>query len=64
MSDDATKLGPNQYQCEACGGIFNKGWSDEEAAAELSATFPGFTPDESGIVCDGCYKAMGFANDS
>jgi len=53
-------VGPNQYRCDACGGVFDKGWSDDEAAAELSENFPGFTPEDSGIVCDSCYKQMGF----
>lgn len=51
----------NTYTCEACGGIFPKGWSDEEANAEALETF-GIEADdpEAALVCDDCYMAMGF----
>ena len=29
----------NEYQCASCGGIFEKGRSDEEAAAASEAKF-------------------------
>jgi len=46
------------YTCENCNGVFEKGQSDEAAAAELTATFPGFAPDDCSIVCDDCYQKM------
>jgi hypothetical protein len=60
MSEPKTTLGLNQYQCSACGGVFDKGWSDSEAIAELQETFPGKAVDECALVCDDCFKAMGF----
>lgn len=51
----------NTYTCEACGGTFDKGWSDEEAEAELKTTF-GVDKQDCGLVCDDCYKAMGFGD--
>ena len=51
----------NTYKCAVCGEVHEKSWSDEEAAAELAENFPGFEPDDCGIVCDDCYKKMGFA---
>lgn len=48
----------NEYQCVYCHGIFEKGWSDEEAKAELDETFPGITVEECGLVCDDCWKEM------
>lgn len=57
-------LETGQYQCAVCGGVFNKTWSDDEAAAELSETFPGYASDDCGIVCDDCYKAMGFGGNT
>ena len=48
-----------QFTCESCGGTFDKGWSDEEAAAEAQGNFPGINvsdPDEAGVVCDDCYQ--------
>lgn len=58
MTDD--KPGPNQYKCDACGGVFDKGWTDEKAAAELGEKFPGFTQEDCDVVCDDCFKKMGF----
>lgn len=51
---------PEQYTCEACGETFDKGWSDEEAILELEEEFPGFATSDCGLVCDDCYKKMGF----
>jgi hypothetical protein len=51
---------PNEYKCAACGGVFEKGWSDEEALAELDATF-GVPVEDCALVCDDCYREMGLA---
>jgi hypothetical protein len=47
-----------QFTCAVCRETFDKGWTDEEAAAELGEVFPGFEPDDCGVVCDDCYKKM------
>jgi hypothetical protein len=47
------------FTCASCGDTFDKGWSDEEAAAEAEEFFPGINvtdPAEAGVVCDGCYQ--------
>ena len=45
------------FTCASCGDAFDKGWSDEEAAAEAEELFPGIDlSTEAGIVCDGCYQ--------
>lgn len=65
MSDkpeQATVVGPNQFRCEACLGVFEKNLSDEEAEAQLAKEFPGSSPRDCGLVCDDCYKAMGFTD--
>ena len=54
------KLANNEYRCAVCGGVYLKGWSDSEAEDELSDVFPGISKDECDLVCDDCYKAMGF----
>lgn len=46
------------YKCSACGGTFEKGWSDEEAKKELADKFD-VPVEECAIVCDDCYKKMG-----
>ena len=56
MKHDTT----NQYRCSMCGGVFDKGWSDDEAKKELDATFPGIKVEDCDVVCDDCYKKIGF----
>ena len=46
----------NEYQCALCGGVFEKGQSDEEAEAEGKENFPGTPEDEIELICDYCYK--------
>lgn len=46
-----------KFTCSACGGTFNSCWSDEEALAELRATFD-VPVTECVAVCDDCYKIM------
>ena len=51
------EIAPDQYQCGACGGIFEKGWSDSEAEAERLSLFGDTVPqNECAIVCDDCYQ--------
>lgn len=58
------ELKQNQYECAVCRGIFDKGWSDEEAKEELQQEFPGYSVDDCDIVCENCYKLMGFGHDA
>lgn len=47
------------FTCASCGDTREKGWSDEEAAAEAQQNFPGIDltdPDEAPVVCDSCYE--------
>lgn len=43
---------------DACGGVFEKAWSDEEAAAERDGLFPDVPQEDCGIVCDDCFQKM------
>jgi len=44
-----------------CRNVYEKGWSDEEADAEYVSTFTeAEREDERELVCDDCYKRMGF----
>lgn len=48
-----------RFVCAACGGDFEKGWSDEEAAAEYAQDFGDFNDGEPpAVVCDDCYNLM------
>ena len=47
------------FTCESCGKTLEKGWTDEEAAAEAEGLFPGIDlsdPAEAGTVCDACFQ--------
>ncbi len=46
------------YKCEACNGVFEKAWSDADAAAERDANFPGLKSEDQAVVCDDCYSEM------
>jgi rubredoxin len=47
-----------QYECEVCHGVFEKGWSDEEAFAETAAMWEPIPGDDVGVVCDGCFREV------
>ena len=57
---DDVAIGPGQYRCEACGGVFGKTRSDEQALAAVAVEFPGVDVDTEpmGLACDDCYEAM------
>ena len=46
----------NTYECHECHVVFEKGWSDEEAARESIANWGAIPNDEIEILCDDCYK--------
>jgi len=49
------------FTCANCGDTHEKGWSDEEAAAEAQENFPGIDttdPVEAPVVCDDCYNRI------
>jgi hypothetical protein len=49
-------MSDNTYTCEACGSVFEKGWTDDEAAAERTAN--GWDGTDCGLTCDPCYKLL------
>lgn len=48
----------DEYKCVACGGVFEKTWSDEEALAEMVGYFGEVPEHEQVVVCDDCFQAM------
>ena len=46
----------NEYQCYVCDGIFEKGWTEEEARAEQEKNGWKEVPCE--MVCEDCYKII------
>ena len=55
----------NEYICAECGGVFEKGWSDNEAHQEYESIF-GAKVDAipTAMVCDDCYKKLRRANEN
>lgn len=54
-------LKENEYKCAYCHGVFEKGWSDEEAQTEAEVTFGKPVKDwknEAALVCEDCYQKM------
>lgn len=49
---------PAKFVCGECGGTFDKGWSDEDAQAEMLANFGELPDDDRVTVCDDCFQAM------
>jgi hypothetical protein len=45
-----------QFTCGVCKGVFDCGWTDDEARTELGENFPGIDVSACGVVCDDCYK--------
>lgn len=51
----------NEYKCENCGNVYEKGWSDDEAKKEAELYFgkhPDNWNDRQAVVCDDCYTLM------
>ena len=50
---------PTEYKCAGCGGVFEKGWTDEDAEREQEGNGWGSMPDsEMAVVCDDCYQKL------
>ncbi len=48
----------NEYKCAMCGGVFEKGLTDEEAMKECVENFGEemASAEDNDVVCDSCYK--------
>jgi hypothetical protein len=46
------------YECAVCGGMFEKGRTDEEAMNEQKMVFPGVPLCDCELVCDDCFKKV------
>jgi len=46
------------YTCAACEGVFDYGWTEEEALAEKEENFGDMPTEEMAVVCDDCYNKM------
>lgn len=51
-------MNPELFTCAYCLGTFEKGWTDEEAEAEMKMVFPRFKAEDCAQVCDKCYAEL------
>ena len=51
-------MNKNEFRCGICGGIFTKGWLEEEAEKECVKTFGTKMAhgDDRIVICDDCYQ--------
>jgi len=51
---------PELYTCENCNGVFEKGWTDDEAEAEAGLLWTDEEMEIEGraLVCDDCFQQM------
>lgn len=47
-----------EYKCARCGGVWQKGWTDEESLAECRQYFGNLRADETAVVCEDCFQLM------
>ena len=47
---------PNSFTCSHCRQTFDKGWTEEEAVAELARNFDTTPVSDCVAVCDDCYR--------
>lgn len=48
----------DQFRCDVCHGVFQKGWSDSEAEADCTRLFGPIALSERGTACEDCWKEM------
>src|SRR5450755_3189041 len=48
----------NEYQCAMCGGVFTKGWSEQEARAETQSYWPDTPQEDLAVICDDCWQKV------
>lgn len=46
----------NEYQCAACGGVYEKGWSDQESRKESLEIWGEIPESEQVVICDDCFN--------
>lgn len=46
------------FTCALCRGVFEKGWTDEEAEQILKEEFPGVPKENCELVCSQCHDRL------
>lgn len=53
-----SETNPRQLQCESCGEVFLRAWSDADAQKEAQQDPYGIQNGEMSIICDDCFQEM------
>lgn len=53
-----TELKENEYQCDNCGEVYEKGRPDTEALAESVEKFGYLADNDVAVICEDCYNKM------
>lgn len=51
------------YECAMCHGVFEEDRPLDEREAGLQERFPGYTPEDCGIVCEDCWQTLPCSKD-
>ena len=46
------------FTCSMCGNTYDKGWTDEEAAAEKNELWGSVPLDDCDVVCEDCFQKI------
>lgn len=61
-NEPITPLASNEYRCASCAGVFEKGWTNEEAEAERAMNgWESMADDDMALVCEDCYQKLMFS---
>ena len=50
------KIDTNEYQCEICLNVYEKGWTDEESENEMKDIWGNIPQEERRVICDDCFN--------
>jgi hypothetical protein len=53
--DNNDRIPDDHFKCDNCGGVFEKGWSQEEADKEMLKNIGVNPRPDDAILCDTCY---------
>lgn len=58
--NDTAPLGPNEYRCDHCGGVYEKTRPEDEVLEEERELFgENCAPEDRAIICEDCWQALG-----
>jgi hypothetical protein len=46
----------NEYKCDICQNVYEKGWTDEEAEQEVKEIWGHIPAEDRAVICDDCFN--------